>query len=44
MKEILIIIAIAVGVTGLTMAGFLAYLTYTNWKIMKDLRDEGFYD
>lgn len=42
--KILVLLGIATGVIALTMVGFIIYFSYTNWKIFKELRDEGFYD
>jgi heme exporter protein D len=42
--DILIIFAIAFGVSILTMLGFAIYLVFQHRKMIKELREEGFYD
>jgi hypothetical protein len=42
--KILIMLGIVIGAVALTMVGFTIYLTFQYRKMLKELRDEGFYD
>lgn len=44
MKEVLIIAAIAIAVIGMVTAGGLFLLFWDQKRILRELRDEGFYD
>lgn len=41
---IIILIAIVLGVTALSLVTLFAYFWFTTAKFLKDLRDDGFYD
>lgn len=42
--EILILLGIAIAATSLTLLGFVLYLSFQHWRMMKKLREDGFYD
>jgi len=42
--KILIMLGIVIGAVALTMVSFTIYLTFQYRKMLKDLREDGFYD